>query len=85
MEPWPHPAEAAPIEPAGAKPAAEPVREGDSPVDLQAAAEEVSRQVEAELSEPEEQYQYPPLPCWTRQRPGTSPRLARKCAAIPSA
>ena len=60
-EPVAAPAEAAPIEPAGAKPAAEPVREEISPVDLQAAAEEVSRQVEAELSEPEEQYQYPPI------------------------
>ena len=60
-EPVPAPAEAAPTEPAGAKPAAEPVREEISPVDLQAAAEEVSRQVEAELSEPEEQYQYPPI------------------------
>ena len=60
-EPVAAPAEAAPTEPAGAKPAAEPVREEISPVDLQAAAEEVSRQVEAELSEPEEQYQYPPI------------------------
>ena len=60
-EPVPAPAEAAPTEPAGAKPAAEPVRGEISPVDLQAAAEEVSRQVEAELSEPEEQYQYPPI------------------------
>ena len=60
-EPVVAPAEAAPTEPAGAKPAAEPVREEISPVDLQAAAEEVSRQVEAELSEPEEQYQYPPI------------------------
>ena len=60
-EPAAAPAEAAPTEPAGAKPAAEPVREEISPVDLQAAAEEVSRQVEAELSEPEEQYQYPPI------------------------
>lgn len=60
-EPVPAPAEAAPTEPVGAKPAAEPVREEISPVDLQAAAEEVSRQVEAELSEPEEQYQYPPI------------------------
>ena len=60
-EPVAAPAEAASTEPAGAKPAAEPVREEISPVDLQAAAEEVSRQVEAELSEPEEQYQYPPI------------------------
>ena len=60
-EPVPAPAEAASTEPAGVKPAAEPVREEISPVDLQAAAEEVSRQVEAELSEPEEQYQYPPI------------------------
>ena len=61
-EPAPAPAEAVPAEPADAKPAAaEPAREEISPVDLQAAAEEVSRQVEAELSEPEEQYQYPPI------------------------
>ena len=60
-EPVAAPAEAASTEPVGAKPAAESVREEISPVDLQAAAEEVSRQVEAELSEPEEQYQYPPI------------------------
>ena len=31
------------------------------PVDLEKTAQEVSRQIEQELSQPEEQYQYPPI------------------------
>ena len=37
---------------------AEPMAE---PVDLEKTAQEVSRQIEQELSQPEEQYQYPPI------------------------
>ena len=50
--PWSEPAK--PAEPAEPKPAAEPV-------DLEKTAQEVSRQIEQELSQPGEQYQYPPI------------------------
>ena len=43
-----------PAEPVKAEPMAEPV-------DLEKTAQEVSRQIEQELSQPEEQYQYPPI------------------------
>ena len=57
----PAPADPAPAEaPAAGSPA--PVQEPKAePVDLQKTAEEVSRQIEQELAEPEGQYQYPPI------------------------
>ena len=49
--PWSEPAK--PAEPARTEPA--------EPVDLEKTAQEVSRQIEQELSQPGEQYQYPPI------------------------
>lgn len=49
--PWSEPAK--PAEPAKTEPA--------EPVDLEKTAQEVSRQIEQELSQPGEQYQYPPI------------------------
>ena len=49
--PWSEPAK--PAEPVKAEPA--------EPVDLEKTAQEVSRQIEQELSQPGEQYQYPPI------------------------
>ena len=53
-------------------PAPEPVKpeKTASPVDLEKAAQEVSRQIEQELSEPEEQYQYPPITLLEQSGPG---------------
>ena len=56
-EPAPAEAEETPAEPAPAEPVKPAVTAGD----VQKATEEVSRQIEQELSEPEEQYQYPPI------------------------
>ncbi|MFR6395213.1 MAG: hypothetical protein ACLUNQ_09155 [Oscillospiraceae bacterium] len=68
-----------PPQPAAPTPKAEPV-------DLEKAAREVSRQIEQELSEPEEQYQYPPITLLEQERPpATLPPPGRRCAAIPSA
>ena len=52
-----------PPQPAAPAPKAEPV-------DLEKAAREVSRQIEQELSEPEEQYQYPPITLLEQGGPG---------------
>ena len=52
-----------PPQPAAPVPKAEPV-------DLEKAAREVSRQIEQELSEPEEQYQYPPITLLEQGGPG---------------
>ena len=52
-----------PPQPAAPTPKAEPV-------DLEKAAREVSRQIEQELSEPEEQYQYPPITLLEQGGPG---------------
>ena len=53
------------LQPPKEEPAAEPgpakTEPAVTPVDLKQATEEVSRQIEQELSEPEEQYQYPPI------------------------
>ncbi len=62
-EPAPEPEPAAPVEPEKPAKAAEPV-------DLKQAAEEVSRQIEQELSEPEELYQYPPITLLDQGGPG---------------
>ena len=55
-----------------AAPAPEPAKpeKTASPVDLEKAAREVSRQIEQELSEPEEQYQYPPITLLEQSGPG---------------
>ncbi len=62
-EPVAEPEPAASVEPEKPAKAAEPV-------DLKQAAEEVSRQIEQELSEPEELYQYPPITLLDQGGPG---------------
>ena len=74
-QPEPAPEPEQPPQPTAPEPAvtppqpAAPVPKAE-PVDLEKAAREVSRQIEQELSEPEEQYQYPPITLLEQGGPG---------------